>query len=126
MFRTSLGYDIIKDASSPIPERALNGGLYTGEPFAKDAEYRNFPSEPTSATQNHVNLRSANPPFLALYHMQVGYRPGNNTDPEIPDTGNKTFKAEYTPYTLPCINKCDKYNDFVVAPYDCKMIWATR
>lgn len=118
MFKSSLGYDFVIDKSSPIPDRALNGGLFTGEPFAKNAEYGNFPSEPTSAHQNHINLRSAKPPHLALYHMQVGYRPGNNTDAEIPGVVDKTFRSEYTPYTLKCIDTCDKYNDFVVKPHD--------
>lgn len=120
MYRSKIPYDFVVDTSSPIPERALNGGLFTGEPFQKDAEWGNFPSVPASAIQNHVNLKSANPPNMALYHMQVGYRPGNNTDPVMPGIVNMKYGAEYSPYKLQCINACNKYNNFVVeTPYAC-------
>lgn len=62
-----------------IPSRAVNGGLYTGEPFAQGAQYANVPVIPDAGYMIHFNLRSANPPEDALYHYPGGLRPGNNT-----------------------------------------------
>jgi hypothetical protein len=76
-------FGFVTDKSSPIPERSLNGGWYTGEPFVKNAEYGNISVLPFSAYWNGENLKSANPPLGALMQMQAGYRPGNNTDPQI-------------------------------------------
>lgn len=61
-----------------IPPRALNGGLYTGEPFAKDAPWANVPVIPDVTYMVHHNLRSANPPPQALVHYPGTVRPGNN------------------------------------------------
>lgn len=62
-----------------IPPRALNGGLYTGEPFKKDAPWGNVPVIPDAGFMVHYNLRSANPPQSALYQYPGTERPGNNT-----------------------------------------------
>lgn len=62
-----------------IPPRALNGGLYTGEPFQTGAPWANVPVIPSSDYMNHVNLRSANPPIQALFQFPGNTRPGNNT-----------------------------------------------
>ena len=61
-----------------IPPRALNGGLYTGEPFAKDAPWANVPVVPDVTYMIHHNLRSAKPPPGALVHYPGTVRPGNN------------------------------------------------
>jgi hypothetical protein len=91
--RSSLEFEYIVNNSSPVPERKLNGGLYTGEPFAKDAEYANVPVLPYSAYWISENIKSANPPKEAVFQMQAGYRPGNNTDPDLP--GLNFFKGDY-------------------------------
>lgn len=56
----------------------LNGGLYTGEPFEKDAPWGNVPVIPDVDFMTHQNLRSANPPKQALVQYPGGVRPGNN------------------------------------------------
>jgi len=56
----------------------LNGGLYTGEPFQKDAPWANVPVVPDADYMTHYNLRSANPPLEALTQYPGGTRPGNN------------------------------------------------
>ena len=62
----------------------LNGGLYTGEPFQKDAPWGNYPAKPETGYLINQNLKSANPPPLATYHYpSANHRPGNNT-PELP------------------------------------------
>jgi len=62
----------------------LNGGLYTGEPFLKDAPWGNFPIKPETGQYINQNLTSANPPPLAQYHYpSAEHRPGNN-EPELP------------------------------------------
>lgn len=67
------------NAPPNVPPPALNGGLYTGEPFAKDAPWANVPVVPDTAYLIHYNLRSANPPTEALYQYPGYTRPGNNT-----------------------------------------------
>lgn len=62
-----------------IPPRALNGGLYTGEPFRENAPHGNLPALPDAGYLIHYNLRSANPPDAALYQYPGGERIGNNT-----------------------------------------------
>jgi hypothetical protein len=64
--------------SVPPPQPSLNGGLYTGEPFAKNAPWANVPVVPEGTYMTHVNLRSANPPPGAIYQYAGGIRPGNN------------------------------------------------
>lgn len=62
----------------PPPKPSLNGGLYTGEPFAPNAMYANFPAVPDAGYMIHYNLRSANPPLDALVQYPGTNRPGNN------------------------------------------------
>ena len=68
-----------KETQFGIPERTLNGGLYTGEAFAKGAPWANVPVVPDAGYMIHYNLRSANPPSDALYQYPGTERPGNNT-----------------------------------------------
>lgn len=62
-----------------LPPRELNGGLYTGQPFAPDAAWRNFPALPDAGYMVHVNLRSADPPEEARYQFPGAMRAGNNS-----------------------------------------------
>lgn len=62
----------------PPPPLKLNGGLYTGEPFAKDAPWGNVPVVADVDYMIQHNLRSANPPVQALFQYPGGVRPGNN------------------------------------------------
>jgi hypothetical protein len=95
-----------------IPQPPLNGGLYTGEPFHPNAPWRNFPVIPTASYMNHVNLRSANPPIQALFLMDSGVRPGNNSsDPSMPGvvrfTGDKNFGPFSSILCMPCLKKIE-------------------
>ena len=65
----------------PPPPPSLNGGLYTGQPFAPNAPWRNFPVEPDAGYYQFGNLKSvASAPAAARYMMPGGgLRPGNNT-----------------------------------------------
>ncbi len=60
------------------PKPSLNGGLYTGEPFHPNAEYRNFPNQPDAVHLHTVALNSANPPPGAQQQFPDAFRPGNN------------------------------------------------
>lgn len=62
----------------PPPPRALNGGLFTGEPFAPGAPWANVPVVPDVDYMTNINLQSANPPARALYQYPGNTRPGNN------------------------------------------------
>ena len=63
------------------PPPSLNGGLYTGAPFAEGAPWRNFPVAPDAGYYNFGSLREvASAPTSARYMMPGGgLRPGNNT-----------------------------------------------
>ena len=82
---------------SELPPPALNGGLYTGEPFAKNASWRNFPVRPETVNVIYNNLRSMNiPPEEALYLFPGGgIRPGNNM-PELPLEYVNTLRYSHT------------------------------
>lgn len=88
------------------PSRALNGGLYTGEPFVKNAPWANVPVIPDTDYMTHVNLRSANPPLKALFQYPGNTRPGNNFQENI---GHIPYedKAFDKPYNFTCI-PCEK------------------
>lgn len=60
------------------PPRALNGGLFTGEPFFRGAPWANVPVIPDVDYMTNVNLRSAQPPPGAIYQYPGNTRPGNN------------------------------------------------
>lgn len=64
--------------SSSIPSPSPNGGLYTGEPFARGAPYGNVPIVPDAGYMIHTALATANPPPGADTQYAVGLRPGNN------------------------------------------------
>ena len=66
---------------TPPPGPTPNGGLYTGQPFAPDAPWRNFPVVPDAGYYNFTNLSSV-PSALPMAQYMVpggGLRPGNNT-----------------------------------------------
>jgi len=68
---------------TPPPPASLNGGLYTGEPFAKGAPWANVPVLPDSGVYSFTNLPTS-APRLAKYMLPGGgIRPGNST-PLIP------------------------------------------
>ena len=96
-------------------EPALNGGLYTGEPFIKNAPWANVPVRPTAAYMTRMNLQSANPPIQALFQIQHGNRPGNNTDDMIPGIKPYYGTSNFGPFNfgcIPCIkDKPMYYND---------------
>lgn len=68
----------------PSPPQ-LNGGLYVGEPFAKDAPWGNVQVTPDAGAMNLITLSTAGPAPYGRYHLPGGgLRPGNNT-PVIPE-----------------------------------------
>lgn len=91
------------NAFSPIPKPSLNGGLYTGEPYLKNAPWANVPVVPCAAYMNHINLRSANPPPNALFQMQPNVRPGNSTDPQIPGVTRFVGDSNFGPFNFTCV-----------------------
>lgn len=85
----------------PPPKPKLNGGLYTGEPFAKDAPWANVPVIADIDYMIHYNLRSANPPIEALYQYPGTVRPGNNSQ-NMTGIGKP---RDYDFLCAPCIQK---------------------
>jgi len=92
-----------KNNWSPIPEPTLNGGLYTGQPFSNNAPWANVPVRPTSAYMTHMNLRSANPPLGALFQLQAGHRPGNNSDDAMPGVKQFIGNENFGPFDFMCV-----------------------
>lgn len=89
--------------SSPVPPPALNGGLYTGERFLDGAPWANVSVRPTASYMTNVTLRSANPPIDALFQLQSGYRPGNNSDDSMPGVAAFTGDQNFGPFNFPCL-----------------------
>jgi hypothetical protein len=71
----------IQNTNYPGP--SLNGGLFTGEPFAKGAPWGNVPVVPEGDYLTNVNLQSADPPPGATYQYVGSVRLGNN-HPRMP------------------------------------------
>lgn len=85
------------------PPRALNGGLYTGEPFLEGAPWANVPVVPDVDFMTNVNLRSANPPPEALFQYPGNTRPGNNFNQ---NTGLQQYKGRHgfaQPHNFSCV-----------------------
>lgn len=80
---TSLAYASYKPLSQEETKKALtpplNGGLYTGEPFQKQAGWANVPIVPTVENLVYNNLRSADPPPYGITEYPHYTRPGNNS-----------------------------------------------
>lgn len=74
----SLSFSYVPQEQIGIPKPALNGGLYTGESFKKNAPWANVPVIPDVGYMTNVNLRTANPPLDALTQYPGNNRPGNN------------------------------------------------
>lgn len=66
------------DWESPVqaPPPSVNGGLYTGAPFAAGASWANTSIRPDADTYTQ-NLQSANPPPGGIF-IPSNNRPGNN------------------------------------------------
>jgi len=73
---------------STIPPRQVNGGLYTGAPFAAGATWGNVPVVPNADVLITQNLNSANPPPNAQYFVPGYTRPGNNSQAAPPTAMN--------------------------------------
>ena len=73
-----LNYSYLDALPTPIPPRQVNGGLYTGIPFAQNAPWGNVPVVPDAQVMVRDNLKSANPPPNAQFFIPSFTRPGNN------------------------------------------------
>ena len=108
-----------KESWSPVPPPMLNGGLYTGQPFIEGAPWANVPVRPTSSYMTNVALRSANPPIQAMFQLQSGYRPGNNSDDPMPGIMGFVGDKDFGPFNFPCL-PCFKRHQIQEPP--CKII----
>ena len=79
---THHAYDFEKTGYVKAPEPSANGGHYTGEPFRKDAEYRDFPVKADAFYFNQQIVPEAR-------HQDVdSHRPGNNLRMLDRESGN--------------------------------------
>ena len=74
----SAPYNFEEVGYMPPPAPSLNGGLYTGEPFAKGAPWANTYVPADVVAYTNVNLRSAKPAPGATTQYPGQTRPGNN------------------------------------------------
>ena len=82
------------------PKPSLNGGLFTGEAFHKDAPYANFPNKAEAVHLHTSTLTSAGPPPGAQQQFPDTFRPGNNMP--LTDT---IMLAKYKPtHAIMCPN----------------------
>jgi hypothetical protein len=97
------------------PPRALNGGLFTGEPFLEGAPWANVPVIPDVDFMTNVNLRSANPPTEALFQYPGNTRPGNNFNQ---NTGLQGYKGRHG-FTQPHNFSCIPCNEVKMTQKEC-------
>jgi len=83
------------------PGPKLNAGLYTGEPFKKDAPWGSIYIPASTHTYINESLRSAGAPESALYQYPNYVRPGNNWQEFRGLQINKTHGVD-----IPCVKKC--------------------
>ena len=94
-------YNVDKKSHVPPPRPSLNGGLYTGEAFSRNAPYRNFPVKPDAVNMIKNNLSSANPPPGAQSQFPDGFRPGNN----MPFSNNISLKKYSNHHSIICTKR---------------------
>jgi len=105
----------------PPPPRALNGGLFTGEPFLEGAPWANVHVIPDVDYMTNINLRTANPPPQALFQYPGNVRPGNNFQK---NTGLSLYQGSPgfdAPYNFSCL-ACKTIRDPPKANCKCKNI----
>lgn len=105
-----LSYNFMNYVAPPQP--SLNGGLYTGEAFHRDAPYRNFPNQPDIVHLRSETLLSANPPpgATSQYTASELLRPGNHVAHNIPKSlythqlprCNGPHSSSHTIHTITC------------------------
>lgn len=93
----------------PPPPPSLNGGLYTGAPFHPNAPWANVPATPDAVYLMMENLKSANPPPGAQYHVPGSTRPGNN----LLDIPNLRFISPA--HSAFCVTKCPSQTEVASA-----------
>jgi hypothetical protein len=93
----NLSYSFIDPKESiGVPPRKINGGLYTGE--AATGDWGNIPVVPEAHLYTE-NLKSANPPPMAIHHIPGYTRLGNNTQ-QFPG-----HSKNYDTLLVQCINR---------------------
>ncbi len=99
-------YDFEKVGYQPVPKPSLNGGLYMGETFYKDAPWANIHIDPDSTVYINENLKRGNePPYLAVWQ----YPPTRKGNSYSEWKGLKKYegtRTNYGPYNIYCPPSC--------------------
>jgi len=69
---------------APIPPRAVNGGLFTGEPFVAGAQYANVPITPDAGVMVRDGLHIGNAPPPGANMQYVSWQRPGNSSPTMP------------------------------------------
>lgn len=79
MNQTNQTFASVPSQPIPIPPRSLNGGLYTGEPFKKNAAWANVPAIPDVDFLTQQRVSDYEGVNQARFQYPGSVRPGNNS-----------------------------------------------
>jgi hypothetical protein len=101
-------YDFEKIGYQTPPGPSLNGGLYTGEPFVKNAPYGNIAITPDATVYINNNLARGNQPPPSAKYQYPATRQGNSFVEwkGIKHSHGNIYCAPCTPSALIC--SCDE------------------
>lgn len=71
-------YDFAKTGYTQVPPPSLNGGLYSGEPFERNAPWANVPVTPETTFMINENLNRGNVTAPGANYQYPPTRQGNN------------------------------------------------
>lgn len=99
-------YDFEKYGYMSTPTPSLNGGLYTGEEFHRNAPHRNFPVSPDTTVYLNENLQNGNE--VAPYEATVMYPPTRKGNSFVEWKGLTKYegtKVNWGPHNIYCPSK---------------------
>lgn len=107
---------------SPIPAPKVNGGLVTGREAT--GPWGAIPTIPEAAWLNRTNLQSSlGVPISALFQMQAGVRPGNNSGMQIPEVSHYVGDPakQWGPFDIYCVPEVCDANTVRSNHLDCRL-----
>ena len=110
-------YEFEKYGYTKAPKPRLNGGWFTGEKFAKDAEYGTVNVIPDVDYMMYENLKSARGPDEARFHYPGYTRPGNNSQ-EMPGVVKYSNKHNMKCISNKAVHESKKEIEDELEPYD--------
>lgn len=101
-------YDFDRVGYIPPPKPSLNGGLYTGEPFYKGAEWANIPVIPDATVYINQNLKNGNTPPPTADIQFPSTRKGNSFVKWVDVSQYEGTHTNWGPYKNIYCTSCEK------------------